>query len=54
MIIGGMAGKLGYDDQDLEGLDPDIQQMFYGEGAMAADETAGQEQDSVERPVTRS
>ena len=29
--FGTAAGKLHYNDKDLEGLDPDIQQLFYGQ-----------------------
>jgi hypothetical protein len=36
-----MAGELGYDDQDFADLDPDIQQMFYGEDG---EEPAGLEE----------
>lgn len=28
--FGTAAGKLHYKDEDFEGLDPDIQEMFYG------------------------
>ncbi len=28
--FGTMAGKLHYKDEDFVGLDPDIQEMFYG------------------------
>lgn len=28
--FGTMAGKLNYKDEDLVGVDPDIQEMFYG------------------------
>lgn len=28
--FGTMAGKLHYKDEDLVGVDPDIQEMFYG------------------------
>ncbi len=28
--FGVAAGKIQYKDEDLEGLDPDIQEMFYG------------------------
>ncbi len=31
VIIGGLKGQIEYDDADFEGLDPDIQRMFYGE-----------------------
>ncbi|MGH3976666.1 MAG: type II toxin-antitoxin system Phd/YefM family antitoxin [Pseudonocardiaceae bacterium] len=32
VIIGGMHGEIRYDDADFDDLDPDIQEMFYGDG----------------------
>ena len=31
VVFGGMAGEIRATDADFEGLDPDIQAMFYGE-----------------------
>ncbi|MGH3996125.1 MAG: type II toxin-antitoxin system Phd/YefM family antitoxin [Pseudonocardiaceae bacterium] len=31
VIIGGMRDEIRYDDADFDGLDPDIQEMFYGD-----------------------
>ncbi|MPZ66479.1 MAG: type II toxin-antitoxin system prevent-host-death family antitoxin [Pseudonocardiaceae bacterium] len=33
VTVGGMRDEIRYDDADFEGLDPDIQEMFYGEGS---------------------
>lgn len=32
LAFGSMAGKLHYKDEDFVGIDPEIQEMFYGKG----------------------
>lgn len=36
VVLGGLKGELRYDDADFADLDPDIQQMFYGNDAATA------------------
>ncbi len=31
VVLGGLRGSLSYDDESFDGLDADIQQMFYGD-----------------------
>ena len=33
VTLGTWAGQVEYDDADFEGLDPDIQRLFYGDDA---------------------
>lgn len=33
VVIGGLKGKLRYDDAAFDGTDPEIQQMFYGDNS---------------------
>lgn len=35
VVIGGLRGELTYDDDAFADVDPDIQQMFYGDGRAA-------------------
>lgn len=36
IVFGGLKGEFTYDDAAFEGLDPDIQQMFYGSADAAS------------------
>nr|WP_042180970.1 type II toxin-antitoxin system prevent-host-death family antitoxin [Kibdelosporangium sp. MJ126-NF4] len=36
VVIGGLSGELGYDDEAFTDPDPDIQQMFYGDDSAAS------------------
>lgn len=40
VMFGGLRGEIAYDDEAF-GLDPDIQQMFYGPGPGQPDQTSG-------------
>lgn len=31
VVFGGLRGELKYDDASFEGVDPDIQELFYGD-----------------------
>lgn len=31
VVFGGLRGQIRYNDADFDGLDPDIQRMFYGD-----------------------
>jgi len=31
VVIGGLADQIDYDDEDFEGIDPDIMRLFYGD-----------------------
>jgi prevent-host-death family protein len=36
VVIGGLEGELAYDDEAFADVDPDIQDMFYGENDAAS------------------
>ncbi|WP_236700490.1 type II toxin-antitoxin system Phd/YefM family antitoxin [Allosalinactinospora lopnorensis] len=36
VVFGGLRGELSYDDAAFDELDPDIQQMFYGDADAAS------------------